>query len=84
MSTLLTITVNIEAYNRIRGPMPVVLEILAMLGAGVVVGAFLGLMGGLLPLKRGRRSDRRDVVRFQREMSFINRDRDVRLEHQSL
>jgi hypothetical protein len=54
---------------------------------GIVVGAvaLLGLSVLLASARRtaGRGRDaRHEVVRFQREMAFINRDRDTRREHQ--
>jgi hypothetical protein len=54
---------------------------------GIVVGAvaLLGLnvlvAGARRTVAHGRDA-RREVARFQREMAFINRDRDTRLEHQ--
>ncbi len=54
---------------------------------GIVVGAvaLLGLSVLLAGARRtaGRGRDaRRELARFQREMAFVNRDRDSRLEHQ--
>ena len=54
---------------------------------GIVVGAvaLLGLSMLLAGAQRSagrRRGSRREVARFQREMAFVNRDRDTRLEHQ--
>ncbi len=54
---------------------------------GIVVGAvaLLGLSMLLAGARRtaGRGRDaRREIVRFQREIAFVNRHRDARLEHQ--
>ena len=54
---------------------------------GIVVGvvALLGLSVLLAGVRRTvarGRDARREVARFQREMAFVNRDRDTRLEHQ--
>jgi uncharacterized membrane protein len=54
---------------------------------GIVIGAVASLGLGLLMVGARRTADRaadarRAVARFQREMAFINRDRDARLDHQ--
>jgi hypothetical protein len=54
---------------------------------GIVVGAVASLGLGVLLTGARRtairgRDARREVTRCQREMAFINRDRDTRLEHQ--